>query len=276
LDKQASSGQTDIFGNQDDSLRERPRLELQAPAQVISSHEQLLWERELLGLYLSQHPLELFETILSEQTIPLNTLNAEHDGQTVSVGGAIADVREITTKNGQKMAFVRIEDRFGEIEAVLFPKSLEQTSAVWVRDHVVLIKGKISTRGKGGDRTADVKLMVDTAREITAEQAQDYQANGRKLQLTPKKTTPQKLSTVPDQPDAVQRVYVRLVSTSDEKMLLSLKETIDLHHGNTEVVLVLGDAAAKQAIKLPGGIDRAGEGLTKLEQLVGTDNLVVQ
>ena len=72
------------------------------PPTATDSREQLLWERELLGLYLSQHPLELFETFLSEQTVPLNTITIEHDGKAVTVGGAITDVREITTKTAKK------------------------------------------------------------------------------------------------------------------------------------------------------------------------------
>jgi DNA polymerase III subunit alpha len=276
LDKQANSGQTDIFGNQTDAAPERPRLELLPPTSQISNHEQLLWERELLGLYLSQHPLELFETILSEKSVPLNSLSAEHDGKTVNVGGAIADVREITTKNGQKMAFVRLEDQFGEIEVILFPKSLEKTPNLWQRDHVVLIKGKLSTRGKNGDRTGEIKLMVDSAYEITAEQAQAYKTTGRKLKTPVARPATLSSSTTPEPANVLQRVYVRLINTSDEQMLLSLKETIDTHRGDTEVILVLGDAASKQAIKLPGGIDRESDGVTKLQQLVGTDNLVVR
>ncbi len=73
-----------------------------------------------------------------------------------------------------------------------------------------------------------------------------------------------------------ERLYIRLINTSDEQTLLSLKETIDHHQGPTEVVLVLGEASAKQAIKLPGGIDRESDGLSKLRELVGTDNLVIQ
>jgi DNA polymerase-3 subunit alpha len=271
LEKQATSGQTDIFGNQADMAYERPRLELLPSPIAINSHEQLVWERELLGLYLSQHPLELFETILGEQTIALNTLSAEHEGQAVSVGGAIADVRQITTKNGQKMAFVRLEDQFGEIEIVLFPRNLEQFPGLWERDRVVLVKGKVSSRGKSGDRASELKLLVDTAREITVEQAQAYRPAGKKTELSPVKTAPDTASKAEG-----QRVYVRLVSTKDEQMLLSLKQTIDSHRGSTEVVLVLGDASSKQAIKLPGGIDRSGDGVTKLEQLVGQDNLVIQ
>jgi DNA polymerase-3 subunit alpha len=283
LQKQADSGQTDIFGNQTGVALERPRLELQTPTATANDREQLVWERELLGLYLSQHPLELFETILSEQTVPLSSLSVEHDNRTVSVGGAITDVREITTRSGQKMAFVRLEDQSGEIEAVLFPSSLQLTLGLWVRDRVVLIKGKVNGRGRDGTTASEVKVMVDTAREITVEQAGSYQPTGKKVH--PPKPTHAAQQSVANQPASVtqpvpptadQRVYVRLLDTADEQMLLSLKQTIDTHKGPTEVVLVLGEAAGKQAIKLPGGIDHSGDGLAKLKDLVGADNLVIQ
>jgi DNA polymerase-3 subunit alpha len=281
LQKQANSGQTDIFGSQQDTALEQPQLELQAPPQTIDTNQQLLWERELLGLYLSQHPLELFETILAEQTVPLNSLKAEHDGRAVSVGGAITSVREITTKNGQKMAFVKIEDQFGEIEVILFPNSFQQTIGLWERDRVVLIKGKVNSRDRDGSQASEVKVMVDDAREITPQQATAYQATGKKPK-TPKPTkskTPAKTVAQPQPTIAKplsERLYIRLTNTSDQQTLLSLKQTIDTHKGETEVVLVLGDAASKQAIKLPGGIDRGSDGLTKLQQLVGADNLVIQ
>jgi DNA polymerase-3 subunit alpha len=284
LQKQASSGQTDIFGNQADAVIERPRLELQAPPTGLDTNQQLIWERELLGLYLSQHPLELFETFLAEQTVPLNSLKLEHDGKSISVGGAITSVREITTKSGQKMAFVKIEDLTGEVEVILFPNSFQQTLGLWERDRVVLIKGKVNARDKDGSQASEVKIMVDDAREVTTQQAVAYQATGKKPKTPKPKTLPKAdkpaKTPVSPRPSATkplnQRLYIRLVNTSDQQTLLSLKETIDSHHGETEVVLVLGDAASKQAIKLPGGIDRAGDGLTKLQQLVGADNLVLQ
>jgi len=276
VQKQAVSGQTDIFGSLIDEVAERPKLELQPPPASLDSREQLLWERELLGLYLSQHPLELFETILSEQTVPINSLTVEHDGKAVSIGGAITEMREITTKNGQKMAFVKIEDRFGEIEAILFPNSYQQTIGLWERDRVVLIRGKINARDRDGNESAEVKVMVDDAREITTQQATGYQATGKKARTPKVKVGKPTVTVKANQKPAVQRVYVRLLNTSDEQTLLTLKETIDNHQGETEVVLVLGEAAQKQAIKLPGGIDRASDGLTKLQNLVGADNLVIK
>jgi DNA polymerase-3 subunit alpha len=286
LQKQAESGQTDMFGNLEAVGMPQPKLELQsAPVNpTASSREKLQWERELLGLYLSEHPLELFETYLAEQTVPINSLSADHDNRSVTVGGAIGDVREITTKNGQRMAFVKIEDRYGEIEAILFPNSYQQTLGLWERDRVVLIRGKVNARDRDGNQSTEIKVMVDDAREITVEQAEAYQETGKKVKA-PKPRAAVKMASAStssvntesaSQTPADPRVYVRLQSMGDEAVLLSLKETIDLHSGSTEVVLVLGGTDAKQAIKLPGGIDRESEAVTKLQQLVGNENLVIK
>jgi DNA polymerase-3 subunit alpha len=273
LQKQADNGQTDLFGSLEEVI-EKPKLELQLPPETADGREHLTWERELLGLHLSQHPLDLFETYLSEQTIPLNTLTVEHDGRPVSVGGLIADVREITTKNGQKMAFVKLEDRFGEVEVVLFPGSYQQTAGIWERDRVVLIRGKVSCRGKDGSQSNEVKIMVNDAREITVQQANAYQATGKKVK-TPKKVAA-KTTADTEKKLPSGRLYIRLADTQDEKTLVTLKETIDGYRGPTEVVLVLGQAESKQAIKLPGGFDYNTDGLAKLRELVGSDNVVLQ
>ncbi len=278
LQKQANSGQTDIFGNlEDEASVSRPRLELQIPPAPVDSREQLIWERELLGLYLSQHPLELFETILSEQTVPLNTITVDHHGKSVTVGGAITEFREITTRNGQKMAFVKIEDRFAEVEVILFPNSYQQTAGLWERDRVVLIRGKVNARDKDGGESSEVKIMVDDAREITSQQAGAYQGTGKKIKTPkPKKTVSGKPADIIATTPLHERLYIRLHNTNDQQTLLTLKQTIDSHQGETEVVLVLGEAASKQAIKLPGGIDRTSDGLAQLAALVGADNLVLQ
>ncbi|HSW85685.1 MAG TPA: DNA polymerase III subunit alpha [Candidatus Saccharimonadales bacterium] len=272
-DKQTISGQTDFFGDQVDVEYKKAGLELLPPESLVTDHEQLVWERELLGLYLSQHPLELFETILNEQTLPLNTLNEIPEGENVIVGGSITEVRQITTRNGQKMAFIKVEDRYDEIEVVLFPKKMDQTPGLWVRDKVVLIKGTLSNRGRGNSRDSEVKLLVDTAREITPEQAKSY-----KPKSSATVASASNLSEVTPRINNYKdpRVYIKLDDTRDEQMLITLKQTIDLYKGPTEVVLVFGDDNNKQAIKLPGGINSSSDGVNELKEIVGADNLVIK
>jgi DNA polymerase-3 subunit alpha len=271
LQKQTNSGQTDIFGSGTDTTMNIPSLDLQLPTAKTDKREQLIWERELLGLYLSRHPLEQYETILGEKTVPLNTLTTHHDGQPVSIGGTITDLRIINTRNGQKMAFVKLEDFHGEMEAILFPNTYQQTMGLWERDRVVLIKGKVSGRDKNGNSTNEVKVTVDEASEITAEQVEKYRPIGKT------KEAPKARDSAAEAVDPVdQRVYIRLVNTGNDRILRTLKDTLDSHPGSTEVALVLGETDDRQVIKLPSGIDRGSQGLEKLQALVGQDNLVLR
>ena len=276
--KQANSGQVDLFGSSDEDVHQIVSLDLIKPKDNPDGRESLLWERELLGLYLSQHPLEIFETFLAEKTVPISTLTQDHDNKAVEIGGAIVDAREIMTKNGQKMAFVKIEDQFGEIEVILFPSVYQQTLGIWERDKVVLIQGKVNATDKEGQPTRDIKILANDAREVTVEQANAYQATGRKPK-TPKakaKVAHKPASAKNSDEPAVKRLYIRMADTGNQDTLVSLKKTLDGYKGSTEVVLVLGEASKKQAIKLPGGIDVDGDGIGLLRTLVGADNLVIK
>ena len=181
LAKERASGQTDLFGNIiDDAANHKPTLKLDAPPAKLGLRELLGWERELLGLYLSQQPLEAFSALLAEQTMPLGSLKPEHDGKQAVVGGVIVDAREITTKNGQKMAFVKLEDETGETELILFPSTYQQTIGLWERDRIVIVRGKITAKDREGNISEEIKILTDEAREVTHEQAAAYQPTGRK------------------------------------------------------------------------------------------------
>lgn len=273
VQKQADSGQTDIFGLVDETETFKPKLELMQPDRPFDQRDYLLWERELLGLYLSSHPLEQFKNILEEKCLPIKSLEDGHDGRSVVIGGTITDTREITTKNGQKMAFVKITDLDGEIEAVLFPSSYQQTYGLWVRDKVVLVRGKVSSRDKNGNPTGDIKILVDDGREITTEQATAYQPTGKKIKVPKTTANKKKAVTKASGAEKPPKLYIRLDSTDDQQTLLGLKKTIDNHSGMTDVILVLNDRNKKQAIKLPGGIDHTNGGLEEIKQLVGADNI---
>jgi len=268
LQKAKVEGQTDLFGEAVPGQVLQAKLTL-APGGEINPAEMLRWERELLGIYLSNHPLDQFELILSEQTIPLSQLTAEHEGKSVTVGGAVNDVREIVTKNGKKMAFVKVADKFGEIELVLFPGSYQPD--IWYRDGIVVAKGKLSSRDRNGASSTELKVLVDEARALTHDEAVGYQPTGKTLTMPKgpgaKATPPATITAVPE------RVYLRLNSGEDQELLLSLKRTIDGYHGDTEVVLVLGEEVNKQIIKLPMRISKEPIVITELKTLLGEPNV---
>jgi DNA polymerase III alpha subunit len=213
--------------------------------------------------------------------VPLNSLKPEHDGKNVTIGGAVTSVREITTKNGQKMAFVALEDLFGETEIILFPSSYQQTTGIWERDRVVLARGKVNAKDRDGNIGTDIKILVNDAREITVAQAQAYQATGKKIKgpgargaKSARVAAVKAASTVAEKP-AIQRLYIRMQDSKDQDKLVSLKSAIDTYTGSMDVVLVLGDDSAKQIIKLPGGITNTEDAVKEVATLMGAENVKV-
>lgn len=270
--KDELSGQADLFGTVDDlSHHSKPALRLEDSASAVTLREQLQWERELLGVYLSQHPLEAFRNLLSEQTVPLIELTPDHHNKAATVGGMVTTFREITTRNGAKMAFVGITDEHNELEIILFPNVYQQTIGIWEQDKVVIVRGKVSAQDKEGNTISDIKILADEAREVTHEQAAAYQATGRK----PKKPkTGKKVPHKPAAPKSSSRMYIRMKDTSDQDLLLDLKAIIEANSGDTEVVLVVG--SDKQVIRLPARVNSAPESVDKVVALVGAENLKLQ
>ncbi len=281
IQKEQAAGQVGLFGDvTDDNLTVHPQITLEKTDVEPTPQEQLKWERDLLGLYLSQHPLKLFETYLAELSMPISELKPEMDAKTVVIGGAIQDAREIVTKNGQKMAFIKLADMGGELEMVLFPSVYQQTAGLWEKDRVVLVRGKLNAKDRTtGELTSDIKVLVDEAREITPAQAEAYQSTGKTMKLPGQvkraaAAMPKPIASAPANPNP--RVYIRLMDSGDEKQLVSLKSVIDSNGGQTDVVLVLGPADKKQIIKLPGGVDSTDDVLKKFKDLVGEKHVVVQ
>jgi DNA polymerase-3 subunit alpha len=258
LHKQAASGQADLFGTSDDQAYKNKILLVEPPI-LHTPQERLMWERELLGIFLSDHPLRAFEPLLKRQATPVSTISIDQHDRSITTGGFISDVREITTKSGIQMAFIKLSDGMNEVELVIFPKTYQQTKHVWVRDKVVLATGKISGYDRRGNELSEPKLLVESARIVSHDEAAKFQDETD--------------VTEPERTDASPRVYIRLANSNDADILLSLKETIDNYQGSTDVVLVVGEDNDKQIIKLPTRMSATDESLDKLGELVGSNNV---
>ncbi len=277
VQKDQASGQTDLFGGEGTSANLIAKLALDTTKNAVTSGQQLAWERELLGLYLSRHPLEEYKVFLEEKCVQIDDLNVTMDGRSVRIGGSITETREITTKNGQKMAFVKFADLTGELELILFPGAYQQTFGLWERDRVLLINGKISSKDKDGNGS-DLKVMVDDARELTADQASGYQATGKKPKVpSPGKSSGKKTKAATTKPNSPEtRIYVRLPSSDDQIGLTRLKLAIDSRPGTTPVILVVGPEDRKQIIKLPNKVEPHSELLAEITNIFGESSVRYQ
>lgn len=273
--KESVTGQVNIFGDEThESVK--PQLVLEMTMAGSNSREQLQWERELLGIYLSKHPLDDFGTILDEQVHPMSSIKVHHDGKSVTIGGVVMEFKEIVTKKGQKMAFVKLADKASEIELILFPSSYQQTLGLWEKDKIIIAKGKVSGRDKDGNDQQEMKILVDEAREVTHEQAMAYQSIGRKLKLSDKPTKKVPVKKPSDDKDVKKRLYIRLVDSSDTSLMINIKKVLDLYKGDTETVLVMGEATNKKIIKLPLLTDANQTCVSALKELVGEESIIVQ
>ena len=270
LQKDAASGQVGLFneGNGNENLA--AKLVLEASAAEYPAADQLNWERELLGLYLSHHPLEAYEGLLAERTLLISSISAEMDGRAVALGGSIVGLRDIVTRNGAKMAFVQIADSSGTVEVVIFPKVYGALTAPLQRDQVIIVKGKLGG-GRDPRNDGELKLLADEISLISAQEAADFQP-GTKPQRPDAGATAPKIPLSP----AKQRLYIRLEDSANQPLLLTLKETLDDHKGETEVVLITGEQVSKQAIKLPQTISVNEQSLRDLAAIFGSTNVVVK
>ena len=156
-EKNANSGQVSLFGNTETAL---PALRL-ASAVPALPWEKLMWEKELLGLFVSDHPLNSYQQQLKlENVIQIKDVSA-HSGS-VRVGGVITKIQKIMTKTGRPMIFSWVEDLTSKIEVVVFPNVLEKNPEAWKENSIIVARGKIN------DRDGALKLLCDDVKTLAS------------------------------------------------------------------------------------------------------------
>lgn len=297
LQKEALSGQTDLFGSLADSSEQiMPSIDIKTAPTKYTDKEKLMWERELIGLYISAHPLDAYDTFFAEQTIPLRQVTPQIDGQNVVIGGLITRLRTIMTKSGGKMAFVGIEDKTGEGEVIVFPKLYQQLGAQLQQDVVVKISGKISARDRDGNLGDDAKMIANEIDVITDKELAEYESTGqvmkqptgpvphrRSVRRSQKGAASQTPAVTPSDervamskstssvaPLRLPTVYVRVKDPSDMEALTQFKRICTQNPGQSEIIMMLGDDKSS-AIRLPFRVDAVDELKQRLGDVLGED-----
>ena len=304
IQKDVGSGQTDLFGMMGDAGAV-PEVEIKPAPVQHPEKEQLLWERDLMGLYLSAHPLDKYDTYFEEQTHPMSLITADNDGKTVVVGGIITAVRTILTKKGDKMAFVKIENKTDETEFIVFPSVFAEYGGKLEVDNVVRVRGRVNGRDKDGNVTSDVKILAEVVELISDEMLESYESTGTKLAapaMAPSsrgkrshtsaervytgkaKTSQAPVPKIDDEPRVLkeppkdprkERLYILIKNPEDTETLTAIRKLADLNLGFQEVVLVLKDGESKRPLRMPFKVEVSEELLRKLRELVGDDAVKV-
>ncbi|MDA1079864.1 MAG: DNA polymerase III subunit alpha [bacterium] len=191
--------------------------------------ELLSFEKELLGLYLTEHPLA---NALTEVAKRANKTIAEldlsvHTGSTFLFGGVISGIRQVTTKrSGREMAFATFQDQTGTIPVVFFPKIYQEFSELLVNDSAVLLKGKVDNRDD------EMQLMVE--------------------KLVPPDNIPEPKADIADHEIFIPR-------KTEQATLEKLGALLKAHSGSESVVVLIPNGKEPQRMLLPYGVTWSDE-----------------
>ncbi|MBR3256428.1 DNA polymerase III subunit alpha [Candidatus Saccharibacteria bacterium] len=304
IQKDVGSGQTDLFGMMGEAGAV-PEVEIKPAPVQHPDKEQLLWERDLMGLYLSAHPLDKYDTYFEEQTHPMSLITAENDGKLITVGGIVTNVRTILTKKGDKMAFVKIENKTNETEFIVFPSTFAEHGAKLEMDNVLRVTGKINATDKDGRPSSEIKILAESIELVSDETLDSYKPTGTKL-AAPVRTPggnrrrggkssaervysgstastnvapvePPRILKEPPKDHTKERLYILIENPDDTETLKAIRRLADIYLGMQEVILVLKEGEEKRPLRMPFKVDIADEELlTKLRELVGDNGVVVK
>ncbi|MGD9305277.1 MAG: DNA polymerase III subunit alpha [Desulfobacterales bacterium] len=215
----------------------------------------LAFEKESLGFYISGHPLTRFETVLDKFTnANAVTLKELQDGGAVRIGGIVQATKVITTRKGDLMAFVTIEDMHGSVEITVFSRLYRTASDLLVEDHPILLEGQIQKDEQAVKIIADTVIPMDKAEETWTASVHFNLEISRT-----NKTDLQNLHEILQQHLGVSRGFLHLHSPENTDTIIELPDSLRLQAGSAltqQVNRLLGYNAVEtrcSSAKVPAG-----------------------
>ncbi len=233
------SGQLSFFDMGSDNVPPESAEPQLPPLEEFSTEELLHMENETAGMYLSGHPMDDY-TLYAEMVkadrigaIVQNEGGEYPDGKAVCVVGVVSKVKTQTTKNNKIMAFITVEDRYGSMEAVVFPNVYERFGYYLGETAVVILRGKLNYK-----ENEDPKLLCDSAEKAhTNEECRQHRP-----------PSPPAKPSAPQQPQAL---YLR-IDDLNTPLYEKARRVLDIFDGPTPVIFYLTDS--KRKVKAPSGL----------------------
>ncbi len=255
IQKEIESGQSNLFSVSPEFSKPSLGLKEVEPA---SKKEKLQWERELLGLYVTEHPFRELGELLGDEVIKVIDLPRQREGF-VKIGGVITNIKKILTKKNETMAFAKVEDSTGDVELVIFPNAYRDYSSVWHEDNSLLISGKIS------DKDGETKVIVNSAYLVDKDNYQNVlnQLHGGVAAPTRSEYTAPKLGVV----------RISLPAEAGSEVMQRLKDILLENKGDKRVQLIIGNGYNAKKIEPEITINYNDELRQKIEDLLGFDKV---
>jgi DNA polymerase III subunit alpha len=236
--KQAESRQTSLFAG---GAVPKEKLKLRE-VEKATKKEMLSWEKELLGLYVSAHPLNDYEKILEKVAKSVKSLGSVRGS--VVIGGIITKVQQILTRKGDQMAFLMLEDLSGTVEVIAFPNLYQKCRHLIAPDRIVLISGKVS------DKDGVPKFLADDIKDV------DEMINAIKEKRNGQNNLASKTSG--------EALTIDVPKEAKEETFLELKKLFESYPGEQQVSLLISG----QQVRTPFRVSWNQELENKVSQLL--------
>ncbi len=201
--KEKMRGQEMLFGSTNAEKVEEDEITLENPVPDMPPDQMLKYEKELLGLYVSGHPLDHIKKLLEEQTATrIVQVKDKKEGTSISIGGMLSNCRRFATKKGDAMLVADIEDLTGKCSLIVFPKSFEKYANLLLDEAIILVKGKVNR----DNRTEEINVAGDIVEPL-------------------------------DESEKEQVLMLDLSGVENKNHLAKIKELISSHKGLYRVVL---------------------------------------
>ncbi|MFA5129948.1 MAG: DNA polymerase III subunit alpha [Patescibacteria group bacterium] len=264
VEQEAASGQSSLFG----SMPETHTMSMK-PAPPSSRRDILAWERELLGLFLSEHPFKETAEQLRGYFLPLGDIYQHRKEKSVRCGGVLVETKKIYTKNGDPMQFAKLEDMTGSVEAVIFPRVFKEYESILQTDALMCMTGRPQ------EKDGEMKLLVDTCFPITPSAIAQMRATLPE-DAVPKEeegTVRSPQTTVGERPGP--RVILHVRTTLPDTIIHKLRECYQNHPGDHDVYFKIDDERGQRLVRSSARIAFDDAVTKELESILGAGTVTV-
>lgn len=238
-----------------------------------TKQQRLQWEKELLGIYISEHPLTDIRNKLSVAVTTLNEVTESRLGQTIRVMGIVTNSKQIMTKSNQAMAFVKIEDTTANLEVIVFPNLFAETKTFWDVDHVIIADGKVD------NKDGSMKILANAVWDITEEanlsnlvlpdiKKENGNGRNRTQSITDNNITKQNTN--------MPKILELTIPKGSKLDLLSeIKKTLEEHEGESAVLLRIPNNGDYKEIRAKIFVSVNPPLIHRLEGMIGADSIKI-
>lgn len=241
-----------------------PALDREDEATEVPLKDILSWEKELLGVYLSDTPLNI---VIEDGVMTCGQIDEEMAGQAASIVGMVTAVKNLFTRKHEPFVSVELEDLEGKVEVLVWPRVYERTKELWQEGSVLLVEGKVRQNEDGVQLICDragYYRPAETQREIVPPAPRQVLESSVEDKLAPRQCLVVTLEETPHEGKDIARLH---------EVMSLLKE----YPGNSEVRLVIASANDLFELSLPGvQVELGAELEERLASLVGEERVALR